>query len=99
MMGTLPTTQVKPKPNTHTHKNSRKGGKKKGVQERERESRVNCLVFILRIPTTQYKKPKVRATSIKIKTQHKKKMEKQTKNDKERNYGAGLDVPELRGGE
>lgn len=97
-MGTLPTTQVKPKPNTHTHKNSRKGGKKKACK-RERESRVNCLVFILRIPTNQYKKPKVRATSIKIKTQHKKKMEKQTKNDKERNYGAGLDVPELRGGE
>ena len=57
------------------------------------------MVFILRIPTNQYKKPKVRATSIKIKTQHKKKMEKQTKNDKEGNYGAGLDVPELRGGE
>ena len=98
MIGTLPTTQVKPKPNTHTQK-LKKRGQKKGVQERERESRVNCLVFILRIPTNQYKKPKVRATSIKIKTQHKKKMEKQTKNDKERNYGAGLDVPELRGGE
>ena len=76
MMGTLPTTQVKPKPNTHTQK-LKKRGQKKGVQERE--SRVNCLVFIHRIPTNQDKKPKVRATSIKIKTQYKNKLKSKQK--------------------
>lgn len=73
-MATLPTTQVKPKPNTHTQE---KGAKKRHA--RERESRVNCLVFILRIPTNQDKKPKVRATSIKIKTQYKNKWKSKQK--------------------